>query len=229
VTESVRENPAAAEPGHIPDLCRPFLSPLPISGVSITIITSSGSQSSLGSSDAIAARIEELQFELGEGPQWSAARTGEIVMIPDVGSYDHNDWPILGAALKELRVGAIFSVPMRMGAATIGVATLYCDNPRELTQEQQSTTLAIASAIASTAVQRAMLSASDDASAESAMMPALRREVHQATGMILVQLNTTATIAYSRLQAYAFANGRTVLAVAHEVVAGMLSFEDTTP
>jgi AmiR/NasT family two-component response regulator len=56
--------------------------------------------------------------------------------------------------------------------------------------------------------------------------PALRREVHQATGMILVQLNTSATIAYSRLQAYAFAEGRTVQSVAHDVVARVLTFED---
>ena len=54
--------------------------------------------------------------------------------------------------------------------------------------------------------------------------PAMRREVHQATGMILVQLDTTATIAYSRLQAYAFANGRTVQDVARDVVRRHLSF-----
>ena len=64
---------------------------------------------------------------------------------------------------------------------------------------------------------------------ESATAPALRREVHQATGMILVQLNTTATVAYSRLQAYAFSRGRTVQDVAHDVVAGTLTFDETTP
>jgi AmiR/NasT family two-component response regulator len=50
--------------------------------------------------------------------------------------------------------------------------------------------------------------------------------VHQATGMILVQLDTTATIAYSRLQAYAFAEGRTVLSVARDVVTGTLAFDN---
>jgi AmiR/NasT family two-component response regulator len=56
--------------------------------------------------------------------------------------------------------------------------------------------------------------------------PALRREVHQATGVILVQLDTTATIAFSRLQAYAFAQGQTVQSVSHDVVTGELTFED---
>ena len=64
---------------------------------------------------------------------------------------------------------------------------------------------------------------------ESAAAPAFRREVHQVTGIILVQLKTTATIAYARLQAYAFANGITVHAVARDVVSGSLTFEDTPP
>ncbi len=209
------------------DLCRPFLSSLPVSGASITVITASGSQSSVCSSDAVAARIDELQFELGEGPQWSTARSGELLEIPDVQHGPHSDWPILGAALTELPVGAIFSVPMRMGAVTVGVATLYSDLPTVLTRDQLTTALAIASAVAGAAVSRAMVAANQDTATESATTPALRREVHQATGMMLVQLNTTATIAYSRLQAYAFANGQSVQAVARRVVSGALTFEDT--
>lgn len=124
---------------------------------------------------------------------------------------------------------AIFSIPMWMGAVTVGVATLHHEKPGRLDLDQQTTALAIASAIAATAVQRAMVSATDDGFAESATSPALRREVHRATGMILVQLNTTATVAYARLQAYAFANGRTVDAVARDVVAGSLIFSDVSP
>ena len=210
-------------------LCRPFLIALPISGASVTVISAAGGQSTLGSSDAVAARIDELQFELGEGPQWVAARTGRMAMIPDVAADSHDGWPVFGAALVELGVGALFSVPLRMGAVTLGAATLYRDRPGELSVDQQTSALAIGSAIASTAVQGAMLSATDDAPPESTAMPALRREVHQATGMILVQLDTTATIAYSRLQAYAFANGRTLQSVAHDVVIRTLTFDDQTP
>ena len=208
------------------DLCLPFIDALPISGASVTAISSSGAQSALCSSNDVAARIDELHFELGEGPQWDATRSGQIVLIPDVTTDGHDDWPVFGAALIGLEVGAIFSVPLRMGAVTVGAATLYRDVPGALTEDEQSSALAIASAVASTAVQRAMRSATDDEHSESVLAPALRREVHQATGMILVQLNTSATIAYSRLQAYAFAEGRTVQSVAHDVVARVLTFED---
>ncbi|WP_354576765.1 ANTAR domain-containing protein [Frigoribacterium sp. UYMn621] len=71
-----------------------------------------------------------------------------------------------------------------------------------------------------------MTFATDDDVSESVAVPALRREAHQATGMILVQLDTTATIAYSRLQAYAFAQGRTVLSVARDVVTRTLTFDN---
>ena len=220
---------ATREPEVVQDLCGPFLKSLPVSGASVTAMSASGSRMSLCSSGAIAARIDELQFELGEGPQISVARSGKLVMIPDVASGGHDDWPVLGAALTELPVGAIFCVPIQMGAVTVGVATLFCDTPLVLDDQQQATALAIASAIAAGAVQQAMVSAIDDVAVESAAAPAFRREVHQATGIILVQLKTTATIAYARLQAYAFANGITVHAVAREVVSGSLTFEDTPP
>jgi GAF domain-containing protein len=218
-------NPTAGRNPAKLDLCQPFLNDLPISGASVTVISSSGAQVALCASDAVAARLDELQFELGEGPQWVATKTGTVVLLPDVASVSHDRWPIFAASMGQLNVGAIFSIPIRMGAATVGAATLYRDTPGGLDEDHQSTALAIASAIASTAVQRAMTFATDDV-LESVAVPALRREVHQATGMILVQLDTTATIAYSRLQAYAFAQGRTVLSVARDVVTRTLVFDD---
>ena len=227
MTDSAPAEAVMPQPAEADDLCSPFLNSLPVSGASVAVMTASGARMTLCSSGVIAARIDELQFELGEGPQSSVARSGHIVMVPDVAAGGHDDWPVLGAALGELPVGAIFCVPIQMGAVTVGVATLYSDRPLMLDHHQQTTALMIASAIAAGAVQQAMVSASDDAAVESAAAPALRREVHQATGIVLVQLDTTATIAYARLQAYAFANGITVLSVARDVVAGSLTFEDT--
>lgn len=217
---------AAAWQGD-PDLCELFITALPVVGASISVLVASGARLTLASSDEVAARIDELQFELGEGPQLATARSGEIVSIPDVSQHGHEQWPMFGAALRELPVGSLFCIPLRLGAVTLGVATLYGAAPRQLTLDQEISALAIASSIAGIAAEQAMHSAAADAANESATTPALRREVHQATGMVLVQLDTTATIAYARLQAYAFAHGRSVEAVAHDVVAGNLKFDDT--
>ncbi|CAN5358511.1 GAF domain-containing protein [soil metagenome] len=210
------------------DFCAPFMGSLPVAGVSVTIISLSGTPVNLGASDATAERIDQLQFELGDGPQWSAARSGELQLIEDVASGGLDPWPIFRAGLGQLAVGALFCVPMRMGAVTVGVVTLYGTSTTTLTPGQHATALAIASALAPAAVREALRSA-EKQSDDSETPPALRREVHQATGILLVQLNTTATIAYVRLQAYAFANGLSVQSVARDVVAGVLSFEDFAP
>ena len=210
------------------ELCNAFVAALPITGASIAVLASSGARLTLCSSDATAARVDELQFELGEGPQFSVSRFGNFIGIPDVAQHLHHEWPVFGAALHELSIGALFSVPMRMGAVTLGVATLYCTVPRVLSPEQKSTALAIASAGVGSLTSQALRSATDEIDAESQMAPASRREIHQATGMVLVQLDTTATIAFARLQAHAFANMKTLQQVAHEVVSGVFTF-DATP
>jgi len=50
-------------------------------------------------------------------------------------------------------------------------------------------------------------------------------EVHQASGMLMVQLGVSIEIALARLRAYAFAQGRPVSEIAREVVAGTLLLE----
>jgi AmiR/NasT family two-component response regulator len=77
---------------------------------------------------------------------------------------------------------------------------------------------------AAPAVRLAMRSAEDPFSEEHEKAPALRREVHQATGMIQAQLNINATEAFTRLRAYSFTSGRTVIDIAHDVVARGMNF-----
>jgi ANTAR domain-containing protein len=49
-------------------------------------------------------------------------------------------------------------------------------------------------------------------------------EVHQATGMIIVQLGTSPEIAFARLRAHAFAHNRQLRDVARDVIARRLRF-----
>ena len=54
-------------------------------------------------------------------------------------------------------------------------------------------------------------------------------EVHQATGMILVQLSVTAEAAFARLRAYAYAHDRRLGDVARDVVERRLRFDPDPP
>lgn len=208
------------------DLCVPFMLALAVTGVSISVFDAAGHQSRVASTDAVAARIDEAQFELGEGPQWETVRTGRAVLIPDVKNDAHRGWPVFGETLRALDVGALFAIPMVLSRVCVGAVGLYRQAPGDLARGELAAATSMAAAVAAPAVSRVVSTADDDDAWESATTPSMRREVHQAAGMILVQLDTTASVAYSRLQAYAFATGRTVQDVANDVVNRRLNFRD---
>jgi GAF domain-containing protein len=218
------ENSGSATPREAgEDLCKRFVELLPVTGVSISVIGGAG-QSTIGASDPVAARVEELQFELGEGPHREALNTGQPVLVPDIRAGEHSRWPVFGAAVHELEVGALFAFPLVMGAVTIGVVDMYRSTPGALNVGTVSRALSLAASTAGAASRLAARSADQDAPTTGMAVPEMRREVHQATGMVLVQLETTATEAFSRLQAHAFSSGRTIQYVAHEVVMRRLDF-----
>jgi hypothetical protein len=201
-----------------------FVSRLPVGGASISVIVAGRQQSTVSTSDSMAAKIDELQFALGEGPHWDALSSGKAVSAPNIQSATNSKWPVLGAALAGLALGALFAFPLRMGAVTVGVADLYKSGPGALNRDEMETAWALARAVASTAMQYAITLADDDAPIHSPLASELRREVHQATGMILVQLSIDATEAFARLKAHAFASGNTIQEVANDVVMRRLDF-----
>jgi len=208
------------------ELCNRFVALLPISGASISITSALGGQSTIGISDSIAARLEQLQFELGEGPHWEALQTGRPALVSDVDEIDATMWPMFRSAIAGLDVGAIFALPLKMGAVTVGVVDLYRSTPGPLRPPDLSAGMDLAQSLSSQALRHAVVSADDDAGAETSLSPAMRREIHQATGMIFVQLGVSATEAFTRLQARAFADGRPLAEVALDVVQRKLDFSD---
>lgn len=208
------------------DLCAPFVSLLPVTGASISVFGVPGRQLALCSSDAVATRLEELQFDLGEGPRWVVARTGVSVLCFDVANDIHPDWPVFAAEVAALRVGALFAFPVRMGAVTVGVVELYRTSPGALKDAALSRARSLARTVAAPAVRAAIRSATNDGTTENRAAPAIRRETQQAIGMILIQLETTATEAFALLRAHAFARNQTVDEVAGDVVARRLNFSD---
>jgi hypothetical protein len=206
-------------------LCAKFVERLPISGASISVVGGYG-QLTIGASDRVAARLEELQFELGEGPHHEALESGRPALIPTLDSDQKARWPFFGAAAENIGARAVFAFPMAVGAATVGVVDTYRATPGGLDGEAIAAALTLASRTAGPALRLAAQSANIATPSGRGISPELRREVHQATGIILVQLGVTATDALSRLQAHAFASGQTVEYVAREVVARRIDFRD---
>lgn len=207
------------------DLCSTFLQNLPISGVSISAFPGHAPETSICASDATSARIDELQFDLGEGPRWEALRTRRPVAIPNVKSAGHTAWPVFAKALLDLDVSALFVFPLVLGAMDIGIVELYSTSSGPLSSVDHSVALQLTDSVAWKLLRHILTVAPGDnlgPSRDGSLLS--RREVHQATGMVLAQTGTSATNALLLLRAHAFSQGLTVREVARDVVGKTLDF-----
>jgi hypothetical protein len=205
-------------------ICRACVDGLDIDGASLSVLTATDARETLSATDDTAELLEELQFTLNEGPCVEAAMTGNPVLVPDVQNMtDTARWPVFATALAERAdVRALFALPLQWGAINLGVLDMYRRLPGTLNDEQRRD--AFSAADIATLM---LLGHRTDPGGNGGWLDstaATRAEVHQATGMVLVQLGVTAPEALARLRAYAFAQGRLLIDVARDVVARRVSF-----
>ncbi|HSP51507.1 MAG TPA: GAF and ANTAR domain-containing protein [Cryobacterium sp.] len=205
------------------DLCSPFLRVLPVTGVAISTLGAPFGTETVCASDASAARLDELQFDLGEGPCWDALATRRPVLSGDIRHHGNPAWPVFSRTIEETDVGGLFAFPMVVGSLDIGAIDLYTRRPRTLTGPQIADATTLAGIVARQVLRHVLLSHTmkPDPDANEGYS---RRVVHQATGMVLAQLNVGAADALLILQGYAFSHERTVREVADDVVARKLDF-----
>lgn len=217
-----------------------------VSGVGLALVGPGGLSGVLATTGAHAQRMEDLQFSLGEGPCVDASRTGRPVLIADLHSEGSHRWPAFTSGATGAGVCAAFTFPLQVGAIRIGVLDLYRTARGPLSNPQVSEALAFADAAVAVLLHlqgRANTEPADDVPDGGTRPPGgrplraddgglaevveRRAVVHQATGMISVQLDVDLTAALLRLRAHAFATGRPILEVAADVVDRLLVFDDS--
>lgn len=201
-------------------VCRACLTLLPVDGASVSVMTDTARREVLFASDELSARIEAVQFSLGEGPCFEAFESGRAVLIPDLPDSSTKSWPIFAAEITGLPIGAIFAFPLQRGAIRIGAMDLYRREPGWLSP----TDLAVALQFVDLLTWVLLNTQTDMVEGEQwAALSGEREQVHQATGMLIAALNIPAAQALVRLRGYAFATGRLVDDVARDIVARRLS------
>jgi hypothetical protein len=184
--------------------------------------------------ETVSVALEDLQFTLGQGPGLEAVATGAPVLVADLREQAAR-WPGFVPGAIELKVQAVFAFPLRIGAISVGVLTAHRAVLGPLTGAQLADALALADAVTLLLLRHAPGDAGDagDGARQSgrprpgwAQPSTYRPEVHQATGMISVQLDVSLSEALVRLRAYAYGNDRPIAEVAADVVARRLRFED---
>ena len=99
--------------------------------VSITLIAGRDNYQTLGATDAVAQRLDELQYDLGEGPCVDAAdghdwyRSGAVSIDPR--------WPRWGSQAGDLGIGSLLSVRLVSGGTSIGALNFYAREKQRFT------------------------------------------------------------------------------------------------
>ena len=208
--------------GGTEGLCKVGAEVVEVSGAGIMLMsTDPYPRGSLCSTNTVSALIEALQFTLGEGPCVDAYREERVVIETDLAEPSTPRWLALGPAMVRAGARAVFGFPLRVGAIRLGALNLYQDHPGPLSDDQHADALTMAYVAA-----RVVLSSGPPAPGLATRSGAeFHLVVHQAAGMVSVQLGVSLAEALVRLRARAFADDATVDAVAAEVVARRLRFD----
>ena len=201
---------------------------LAVSGAGITLM--GGEQAGpICVSDSSIAELEDLQFTIGQGPCRDAYRSGQSVHAPRLDESAFVRWPPFVDLARASGIGAVFAYPLLASGANVGVLTLYQQAEGELSEAQQDDSLAITRVLTETVLSLQEGAPAGVLAPELDVAVAYRAEIHQASGMVAVQLQIHPSDALVRIRGHAFAHDLPVGVVAADIVARRLRLPDDRP
>jgi hypothetical protein len=197
---------------------------LDMSGAGVMLMSGDVPSGSVCSSDDVSELIEELQYTFGEGPCVDAYNHQRPVLEPDLADPSEPRWIAFTSQAVAAGVRAVFGFPLQIGSVHLGALNLYRDQPGPMTDDQHADALVV-SEVTARAVLDMQAQACPGAIAAELSDADFRFVVHQASGMVSVQLGISLAEALIRLRAYAFASDRSLTDVAEDVVARRLRLD----
>nr|WP_227993993.1 GAF and ANTAR domain-containing protein [Pseudactinotalea sp. HY160] len=187
-----------------------------------------GDEAVLATSGPVGAALGELQFTAGQGPSYDAFETHRPALAPDLAA-ELFRWPGYATAAADAGVGSVFAFPLGLGAAGLGVLTVFARPAGPLSDERLSLALGCADLATELLLANPEGILTDPSAAEPGPPLGYRSHVYQAQGMVMVQLGTTLVDALARMRAHAFATDRSVTEVAEQIIGGRLVLDPTDP
>lgn len=197
-----------------------------VSGAGVMLVSGGHSLATLCVSDPIAEAIEEAQYTLGQGPCVDAYEARAPVLVPDLASAHDVRWAEFRDRARAVGVRAMFGYPLLVETVCLGALNLYQKRPGALSADQHGDALAVAHV-----ATRMLLGWQSGAGPNSLawqleQVPVHLAAIHQAAGMVSVQMGTSTDDALALLRAHAFAEDKPINDVACEVVSRRLRFGD---
>lgn len=218
-----------APPGSARRLCEACVEVLAVTGAGVMLMSEDVRRGSLCSSNEVSKLIEDLQYDLGEGPCVDAYAGDSPVLEPDLADPAVPRWVVFAPPAVAAGARAVFGFPMRVGAVRLGALNLYVDRPGALSDDQHADALVVAGVAARTVLALQAHAPPGMVAVELEAGSDFHLVVHQASGMVAVQLDVSLAEALTRLRAYAFANDRPLTDVCTDVVARRLRFRTLGP
>jgi len=197
-----------------------------MSGAGIMLLQDGSPRGSVCTTDEVSRSIEELQYMLGEGPCIDAHRQHAPIVEPDLAHPSTARWTEFARSAVDAGARAVFGFPVSIGDVHLGALNLYRDRPGPLTSDQHADALVVADVAARAIITMQAAAEPGELGPELEASGNFRFVVHQAAGMVSVQLGVPVAEALVRLRARAFSTGRSVTDVADDVVARRVRFGD---
>jgi hypothetical protein len=176
-------------------------------------------------SDVDGVHADEVQFDLGEGPSVDALTSFVPVVIGDLLSADSlRRWPFAAPALASIGLKGVFSFPLRVGGAQIGVLSAYRRLQGDISPSHYANGLVVATLLTTAVLEHeATKGAGESLDGESFALTDGR--VHFAAGMVAERLDIPVVEALIRLRGHAFISGLSIRDVSEQVISHALEIE----
>jgi hypothetical protein len=205
-------------------VCELCVAELGVTGARVRVlgrVAADGGGALVYATDALGERLEDLASTSGVGPCFDAFTHRHPLLIPDL-AMEQSRWPGFAAEALEAGVAALFTFPLQIGGARVGVMELHRVTAGPLTSNQ----LADALLLSDEATETILEDLDGLRPMELPGMVDIQAEVHQATGFVSVELGVSLNEALLRIRGYAFAHRQPLGDVARQIIERRLRLED---
>lgn len=183
-------------------------------GVSVTL-KRNGRLSTVASSNDTVLRMDDHQYDTGEGPCLSAAAEGHWFHIESLA--DEHRWPVFVPLAIDEGIASILSTPLMTLERPLGALNIYSNTKGAFAAEQQEVAALFASQASSILADAGVLAEKMGKPLADALLS--REVIAQAQGVVMAQQHSTAARAAASLHRSARAAGVTVAHHAASIVA----------
>jgi hypothetical protein len=196
---------------------------LEVTGAGITVL-SGVEPGPICVSDPGVAGLENLQFDLAQGPCRDAFSSRRTVHAPRLDASHALRWPPFVELAHSSGIRAVSAYPLINETASVGVLTLYRADEGDLSEAQHDDGVAVARVLTDTLLSLRTVEPVASTPDEAVMY---RAEIYQASGMVAVHLGVTPAEAMLRIRAHGVTNNMSAIDVALEIIARRLQLGST--